>query len=131
MNEPPSDTSSVANGRSGQQYLQPSSTNSPQPRTKSSTAPFRRPFGCAVLDVSQFVKGAEDSLSRPREVTMQIFVPTDEASFATLHEDIIHSRTSQFERSHRSVHRFNLGTQAFLRPKSLTLTLRLSSTEPT
>jgi dedicator of cytokinesis protein 3 len=103
MNEAPSDTSSVVNGRSGQNYLQPPSSNSSQPRTKTSTAPFRRPFGCAVLDVSQFVKGAEDTVAKPREVTMQIFVPTDEGSFATLHEDIIHSRTSQFERSQRYV----------------------------
>lgn len=101
MNEPPSDTSSVLHGRSGQQFLQPPSSDSPQGKTKSSTAPFRRPFGCAVLDVSQFVKGAENAAGRPREVTMQIFVPVDEGNFATLHEDIIHSRTSQFERSHR------------------------------
>ena len=103
--EPPSDTSSIANGRSGQQFLQPpsASSGSPQPRSKLATAPFRRPFGCAVLDVSQFVKGAEDAVSRPREVTMQIFVPADEANFATLHEDIINSRTSQFQRSTRSV----------------------------
>jgi len=115
MNEQPSDTSSLTNGNgraSGTgtgQFLQPPSTSqqhqhqqsSSSRSGKSSTAPFRRPFGCAVVDVSQFVKGAEDATTKPREVAMQIFVPVDEANFATLHEDIIQSRTSQFERSPR------------------------------
>ncbi|KAL7415449.1 hypothetical protein BDY24DRAFT_382988 [Mrakia frigida] len=108
MNEQQPDTSSASNGRSsGGHFLQPPSNlqqhhSSSSRSNKTSTVSFRRPFGCAVVDVSQFVKGAEDATTKPREVPMQIFVPVDEANFATLHEDIIQSRTSQFERSPRA-----------------------------
>ncbi|GAA5944251.1 guanine nucleotide exchange factor DCK1 [Sporobolomyces koalae] len=56
----------------------------------------RRPFGCAVLEVSQFNHRQDDD-SLP--LVMPIFVPVSEASAATLHEDIIASRTKEFEKS--------------------------------
>lgn len=68
-----------------------------QARSASGTAPFRRPFGCAVLDVSRSARDLGPV--KPSEVVMQIFLPTDEGSFSTLHEDILQSRTNLFTRS--------------------------------
>ncbi|GAA5832812.1 hypothetical protein JCM11251_005773 [Rhodosporidiobolus azoricus] len=69
---------------------------------------FRRPFGCAVLEVSQFNKhAAEGSLSNApldqlEEHQMPIFVPVNESAISTLHEDIINSRISAIEKSPRA-----------------------------
>ncbi|CAG8435565.1 3695_t:CDS:2 [Ambispora gerdemannii] len=76
------------------------STISIQSIGKSTSQVFRRPFGCAVLDISHLLQGKEkESLS---EHVMPIFVSTQESTFATLHEDIIHNRTKEFEKSSRA-----------------------------
>nr|CDI52117.1 related to dedicator of cytokinesis protein 3 [Melanopsichium pennsylvanicum 4] len=65
---------------------------------------FRRPFGCAVLELGQHHHFQTDvaSSSAMREHTMPIFVPVNEAAFSTLHQDIIASRTREFEKSPRA-----------------------------
>ncbi|CAG8521101.1 2273_t:CDS:2 [Ambispora leptoticha] len=71
-----------------------------QSNSKLTSQTFRRPFGCAVLDISHLLQGKEkESLS---EHVMPIFVPTQESTFATLHEDIIHNRNKEFEKSSRA-----------------------------
>lgn len=65
------------------------------------TAPYRRPFGCAVVDVSRYMKLS--SSSSTKSVSMQIHVPVDEAGFASLHEDIINGRTEFYTRSPRYI----------------------------
>lgn len=66
-------------------------------------AQFRRPFGCAVLEITQLNKMASDEsdISSTREHTMPIFVPTNEALFSMLHQDIIANNTKEFEKSPR------------------------------
>lgn len=58
---------------------------------------LRRPFGCAVVEISQFSRAGQTS--GPTELTMPIFMPVNEAAFSTLHEDIIASRIREFEKS--------------------------------
>ncbi|EPQ25943.1 uncharacterized protein PFL1_06398 [Pseudozyma flocculosa PF-1] len=65
---------------------------------------FRRPFGCAVLELGQHHRFSPDaaSSSTMREHVMPIFVPVNEAAFSTLHQDIIASRIKEFEKSPRA-----------------------------
>lgn len=66
---------------------------------KNGRQSVRRPFGCAVLDLGQLAKE-----TGPNEVdrAMSIFVPFSENAFSTLHEDIIASRTRDFEKNARA-----------------------------
>ncbi|KIO32188.1 hypothetical protein M407DRAFT_67006 [Tulasnella calospora MUT 4182] len=64
---------------------------------------LRRPFGCAVMELQQLTKVAAGlEIGLTREYSMSIFVPTNEASFSTLHQDLIASNTSSFEKSPRA-----------------------------
>ncbi|KAG8934388.1 hypothetical protein FRC01_003345 [Tulasnella sp. 417] len=64
---------------------------------------LRRPFGCAVMELQQLTKVAAGlEMGLTREYSMSIFVPTNEASFSTLHQDLIASNTSSFEKSPRA-----------------------------
>ena len=64
---------------------------------------FRRPFGCAVLELSQLTRVATDpaEVSSTREHTMPIFTPVNEATFSMLHQDIINGNNKEFEKSPR------------------------------
>lgn len=64
---------------------------------------FRRPFGCAVLELTQLTKMMADGadVSPMKEHTMPIFVPTNEALFSMLHQDIIANNVREFEKSPR------------------------------
>jgi dedicator of cytokinesis protein 3 len=64
---------------------------------------FRRPFGCSVLELTQLGKMAAEHLdvSPTREHTMPIFIPTNEAIFSMLHQDIITHNVKEFEKSPR------------------------------
>lgn len=67
---------------------------------------FRRPFGCAILDLSQlsqFVTEHTDA-STIKEYTMPIYVPTNEAVYSMIHQDIIANNVKEFEKSPRCVH---------------------------
>lgn len=68
-------------------------------------AQFRRPFGCAVLELTQLAQMAAEQaeISPSREHAMPIFVPTNEALFALLHQDIINNNGKDFEKSSRCV----------------------------
>ncbi|KAL6308154.1 cytoplasmic protein [Sparassis latifolia] len=65
---------------------------------------FRRPFGCAVLELTQLnAMAAEQSeMSSTREYPMPIFVPTNEATFSMLHQDILNHNTKEYEKSPRA-----------------------------
>ncbi|KAH9176763.1 C2 domain in Dock180 and Zizimin proteins-domain-containing protein [Lactarius sanguifluus] len=67
-------------------------------------AAFRRPFGCAVLELSQLNRVATDSaeVSSTKEHAMPIFVPVDEATFSMVHQDIINNNNKGFEKSSRA-----------------------------
>ncbi|KAG6878530.1 hypothetical protein C0993_004428 [Termitomyces sp. T159_Od127] len=64
----------------------------------------RRPFGCAVLELTQLSKMiAEQADVTPlREHTMPIFVPTNEISFSMIHQNIINNNVKEFEKSIRA-----------------------------
>lgn len=66
---------------------------------------FRRPFGCAVLELSQLRTMAAEGLeiSSTREHTMPIYVPVNEATFSMLHSDILHGHHKEYEKSQRCV----------------------------
>ncbi|KAJ1032676.1 hypothetical protein NDA16_000699 [Ustilago loliicola] len=87
-------------------FADPSMANTPSYRAKRMTGDhsFRRPFGCAVLELGQHHHFQTDvaSSSTMREHVMPIFVPVNEAAFSTLHQDIIASRTREFEKSPRA-----------------------------
>jgi dedicator of cytokinesis protein 3 len=64
---------------------------------------YRRPFGCAVLELTQLSKWSVDraEASLAKEHTLPIFVPVREVTFSTLHQAIIASDTAEFEKSPR------------------------------
>lgn len=64
---------------------------------------FRRPFGCAVLELAQLRDFAKDHVEATKEHTMPIFVPTNEAVYSMLHQDIIGNNVKEFEKSPRYV----------------------------
>lgn len=65
----------------------------------------RRPFGCAVLELTQLSKMVTDQNESTaiREHTMPIYVPTSEASFSMIHQSIINNITKEYEKSPRYV----------------------------
>ncbi|PWN43738.1 hypothetical protein IE81DRAFT_67371 [Ceraceosorus guamensis] len=84
--------------------LPPGGVPGMRPNRMASTRTFRRPFGCAVLELGDHHKFQTDiATSSPmREHVMPIFVPLNEAAFSTLHQDIIASRIREFEKSPRA-----------------------------
>lgn len=66
---------------------------------------FRRPFGCAVLELSQLTKMLVDRAdsSPAKEHVLPIFIPVNEVTYSTLHQAIIASNTKEFEKSPRWV----------------------------
>lgn len=64
-------------------------------------AMYRRPFGCAVLELSQLNKMLTERTdsTAAKEHVLPIFVPVNEVSFSTLHQAIIASNTKEFEKS--------------------------------
>jgi dedicator of cytokinesis protein 3 len=84
-------------------YEMLASPNGVNGSSSHSTSHFRRPFGCAVLELSQLGKmAAENSnVSSTKEHSMPIFVPIQEAAFSTLHQDLVENRTKEFEKSSR------------------------------
>ncbi|KDR75412.1 hypothetical protein GALMADRAFT_249465 [Galerina marginata CBS 339.88] len=65
---------------------------------------FRRPFGCAVLELTQLSKMVADQadVSPLKEYTMPIYIPANEASFSMIHQNIISNNTKEFEKSSRA-----------------------------
>ena len=91
------DTPSMHNG------TRPPSPQQQRPANADSQACFRRPFGCAVLELSQLNQLFADKadVSPTKEHTMPIFMPENEAAFSTLHQDIIASKVREFAKSGR------------------------------
>ena len=73
------------------------------PNSPDGSAAFRRPFGCAVLELSQLSSVATDSaeVSSTKEHSMPIFTPVNEATFSMVHQDIIGGNNKEFEKSSR------------------------------
>lgn len=65
----------------------------------------RRPFGCAVLELTQLSQMANDHSDKStlREHTMPIFIPTNEVSFSMIHQNIINNNMKEFDKSPRYV----------------------------
>ncbi|KAL1743069.1 hypothetical protein HDZ31DRAFT_41774 [Schizophyllum fasciatum] len=64
---------------------------------------FRRPFGCAVLDLTQLTSMMAIVDTSPlREFSMPVFVPTNESMFSILHQCILENATKEIERSPRA-----------------------------
>ncbi|XP_078368993.1 dedicator of cytokinesis protein 1-like [Oculina patagonica] len=61
---------------------------------KVSTASYRRPFGCAVLDIVDVLTGKEELLE-DKEFHMPIFTCSD-SDFWTVHDSIIKKQTSKY-----------------------------------
>ena len=66
---------------------------------------FRRPFGCAVLELTQLsaMAAEQTEVSSTREHTMPIYVPTNETTFSMLHQDILNHNVREYEKSPRYV----------------------------
>ncbi|WWD19564.1 hypothetical protein CI109_104025 [Kwoniella shandongensis] len=76
-----------------------------QPSMLEGRPTFRRPYGCAVLELPQLSKLLEsgtDMVGSGVECNVPIYLPKDEATFATLHEDVIHRRDKEFMTSARA-----------------------------
>lgn len=78
--------------------------------TRSSTngdlgGQVRRPFGCAVLELTQMGKMAADQSDSTmlKEYTMPIYVPTNETSFSMIHQSIINNIAKEYDKSPRYV----------------------------
>ncbi|KAL4253449.1 DOCK family protein [Abortiporus biennis] len=69
-------------------------------------AHFRRPFGCAVLELTQLKQMVAEQLevSATTEHKMPIFVASHEATFSMLHQDIIQNNTKDFEKPKGDYH---------------------------
>lgn len=62
----------------------------------------RRPFGCAVLELTQLKAIDLTDASPSKEYTMPIYVPTNEISFSMIHQNIINNNTREYEKSSRA-----------------------------
>ncbi|TDL26056.1 cytoplasmic protein [Rickenella mellea] len=95
---------------SGWEHVSVSSNNFTGTTSSGRSAPlegagnFRRPFGCAVLELKQLSQFTAENpdVSSTREHTMPIFTPTNEAVFSMLHQDIIAINSKEFEKSPRA-----------------------------
>ncbi|KAG5221300.1 C2 domain in Dock180 and Zizimin protein-domain-containing protein [Salix suchowensis] len=79
-------------------------TQNPSPTSEfGSPVQFRRPFGCAVLELTQLGSMLTEDLhiTPTREYNMPIFIPTNETTFSMLHEDIMKGNTKEYEKSPR------------------------------
>ncbi|KAJ7502758.1 C2 domain in Dock180 and Zizimin proteins-domain-containing protein [Mycena galericulata] len=77
---------------------------SPRPSTSDGPTQFRRPFGCAVLELTQLTRMAaeEADITPAREHQMPIFTPTNEASFSMIHQYIIGKNVKEYEKTSRA-----------------------------
>jgi dedicator of cytokinesis protein 3 len=85
-------------------WSDPSSPSSPRGNGMVDVAsPFRRPFACAVLELTQLARMiAEDvDVTPAREHQMPIFTPTNEASFSMIHQNIISKNSKEYEKTSR------------------------------
>ncbi|ORX96112.1 hypothetical protein K493DRAFT_337071 [Basidiobolus meristosporus CBS 931.73] len=78
----------------------PSRMNSLSSRSGSEAINYRRPFGCAVLSVSEMFK-ASNQADALRESVIKIYTPLNDTTFFSLHESII-NQTGEYEQSSRA-----------------------------
>lgn len=81
----------------------PGTVRAPASQGSVESANYRRPFGCAVLELSQLSKMVAEgsNMSPMREYTMPIYVPGNEALFSMLHQDIIATNSKEYDKSTR------------------------------
>jgi len=99
-----SENNSRSDSRPQSGWMDMASPISPSPN--DTNAPhFRRPFGCAVLELPPFasINNEETEGSVAREANMAIYVPTNEISFSMLHQNIINGNNKEFEKTSRQV----------------------------
>ena len=81
-------------------------TNPPNGRSDSTHAMdvshLRRPFGCAVLELTQLKAAELTDASSMKEYTMPIFVPANEISFSMIHQNIINNNIREYEKSSKA-----------------------------
>ncbi|GAO46203.1 hypothetical protein G7K_0438-t1 [Saitoella complicata NRRL Y-17804] len=90
------------NGSKASLDLRPPSTAGSSRSAGAHEQDCRRPFGCAVLEISRFLQSKE--LEGGQQI-MRIFTPAarlDGSGHATLHEDIIHSKVNVIEKNARA-----------------------------
>ena len=104
----PASSTSTAVGWTESNVINLMSPTSPRGFISDGHPQFRRPFGCAVLELTQLSKmvAEQAEVSALKEYTMPIFIPANEASFSMIHQNIINNNAKEFEKSPR---------QAFLR----------------
>lgn len=89
------DTTVTMNGAPVGSHSRPSGVD-PAPTS------YRRPFGAAVASLGVLKKFVDDSpATDTTEHSLPIFVPTNEATYSTLHQYLINSNTKEFEQSPR------------------------------
>nr|GAT57688.1 predicted protein [Mycena chlorophos] len=68
------------------------------------SSPFRRPFGCAVLELTTLARMSleEADVTPAREYQLPIFAPTNEATFSMMHQNIISKNTKEYEKTPRA-----------------------------
>ncbi|KAF7315306.1 hypothetical protein MIND_00045100 [Mycena indigotica] len=91
-------------GRQDSHGLRSDGDGPTSPRANDFSSPFRRPFGCAILELTPLARmSTDDSDATPaREFQMPIYVPTNEASFSMMHQNIISKNTKEYEKSPRA-----------------------------
>jgi len=99
------DSFSATSGLAGY-HMRPVETNLTTSESVINGRPaFRRPLGCAAISLPLLSKLSVES-SAGIEISMPIYVPKDEAGFATLHESVISKQVNQLQMSSRSVRSF-------------------------
>ncbi|KAK0461408.1 uncharacterized protein EV420DRAFT_1619788 [Desarmillaria tabescens] len=80
-------------------------SNGTQPRTSTDiSGQFRRPFGCAILELTQLgrITAEGGNVTAMKEYSMPIYVPTNEVAFSMIHQNIIDNAAKEFEKSPRA-----------------------------
>ena len=75
-----------------------------EPPSANDASHLRRPFGCAVLELTQISKMVAEQIEvlPLKEYSMSIYVPTNEISFSMIHQNIINQNTKEYEKSSRA-----------------------------
>jgi len=82
-------------GPNGMQPMRAGSLSGPKVNGIHKGPMYRRPFGCAVLDLSQLLQDSTSLNENGTDHVMPIFIPLQENEFQVLHERIIDSKTNK------------------------------------
>ncbi|WRT70308.1 uncharacterized protein IL334_007306 [Kwoniella shivajii] len=101
------DSFSVTSGYGGQRAptIETSYTTNGQSSVVEGKPTFRRPMGCAAVELppmSRLLAEGTDKIGGGVELNVPIYLPKEEATFATLHENIIHRKVKEYVTSPRA-----------------------------